>query len=169
MDAFAEALNDLLVNTFHDILKLEEEALRISSASRLSISEMHLLEAIAKGRGQGRSITDIARELDITLPSVTTAVNKLVRKGFVEKVRSEDDKRQVFVVLTRDGKRAETSHRFFHRNMVLGASKGLKEDEKAALLKGLNNLHAFFRSQQEKLVANGEQALEELEESRVML
>ena len=160
MDAFAEALNDLLVNTFHDILKLEEEALRISSGSRLSISEMHLLEAIAKDRAQGRSITDIARELAITLPSVTAAVNKLVKKGYVEKTRSTGDKRQVLVVLTREGKRAETSHRFFHRNMVLNASKGLLEEEKAALLKGLNNLHSFFRTQQSKLLLRNEEAPE---------
>ncbi len=148
MDAFAAALNDLLVNTFHDILKLEEESLNRSSAFRLSINEMHLLEAIAKGKGQGRSITDIARELAITLPSVTAAVNKLARKGYVEKSKDEGDKRLVIVLLTSQGRRAEASHRFFHRNMVNQASKGLREDEKAALLKGLNNLHAFFREQQ---------------------
>lgn len=148
MDAFAAALNDLLVNTFHDILKLEEEALRRSHAFHLSINEMHLLEAVAKGREEGRSITDIARELSITLPSVTAMVNKLVKKGYVEKSKSEGDKRLVIAKLTREGHRAETSHRYFHRNMVNMASQGLNEEERAALLKGLNNLHAFFKSQQ---------------------
>lgn len=151
MDAFATALNDLLVNTFHDILKLEEESLRRNSAFRLSINEMHLLEAISKGGEAGRSITDIARELSITLPSVTAAVNKLVRKGYVEKSKGEDDKRLVIARLTDEGRRAEASHRFFHRSMVHSASHGLKEDERAALLRGLNNLHAFFRAQQDAL------------------
>ena len=151
MDAFAAALNDLLVNTFHDILKLEEESLRRISAFRLSINEMHLLEAIAKGKDEGRSITDIAKELSITLPSVTAAVNKLAQKGYVEKCKSEGDKRLVIVLLTPEGNRAEASHRFFHRNMVNSASQGLLDDEKAALLKGLNNLHAFFRAQQQTM------------------
>ena len=151
MDAFAAALNDLLVNTFHDILKLEEESLRRISAFRLSINEMHLLEAIAKGKDEGRSITDIAKELSITLPSVTAAVNKLAQKGYVEKCKSEEDKRLVIVLLTPEGSRAEASHRFFHRNMVNSASQGLLDDEKAALLKGLNNLHAFFRAQQQTM------------------
>ena len=151
MDAFAAALNDLLVNTFHDILKLEEESLRRISAFRLSINEMHLLEAIAKGKDEGRSITDIAKELSITLPSVTAAVNKLAQKGYVEKCKSEGDKRLVIVLLTPEGSRAEASHRCFHRNMVNSASQGLLDDEKAALLKGLNNLHAFFRAQQQTM------------------
>lgn len=148
MDAFALALNDLLVNTFHDILKLEEESLAKSSANRLSINEMHLLEAIAKGKEHGRSITDIAKELSITLPSVTTAVNKLSKKGYVEKGKAESDKRLVIVYLTQEGRRAETAHRFFHRTMVNAASQALEADEKEALLKGLNKLHAFFKEQQ---------------------
>lgn len=155
MDAFATALNDLLVNTFHDILKLEEESLRRFSAYRLSINEMHLLEAIAKGKGAGRSITDIAKELSITLPSVTAAVNKLAKKGFVEKCKSEDDRRLVIAQLTPEGRRAEASHRFFHRSMVQSASRGLREDEKAALLKGLHNLHAFFKQQQQDMNTDG--------------
>lgn len=151
MDAFAVALNDLLVTTFRDILKLEEEALRRSSEFSLSINEMHLLEAIARDKQNGRSITDIARELNITLPSVTAAVNKLERKGYVEKCRNEGDRRQVLARLTQIGRRAEASHRFFHRSMVSAASQGLQDEERAALLKGLHNLHAFFRSQQQEL------------------
>ncbi len=148
MDAFAAALNDLLVNTFHGILKLEEESLNRISAFRLSIAEMHLLEAIAKGGGGGRSITDIARELSITLPSVTAAVNKLARKGYLNKNRNDGDKRMVNVSLTDEGRRAEAAHRFFHRHMVVSVSRGLGDAEKAALLKGLENLDSFFKAQE---------------------
>ncbi len=144
MDAFATALNELLVNTFHSILKLEEEFLRRIGPYRLSMSEMHLLEAVARGGNEGRSVSDIARELIITLPSVTAAVNKLDSKGFVTKNRSDTDKRSVIVMLTQDGRRAEASHRFFHRHMVTRASEGLADGERDALLRGLNNLRAFF-------------------------
>jgi len=147
MDAFAAALNDLLVNTFHSILKLEEESLSRIGAFPLSISEMHLLEAVGRGKDAGKSITDIAKELSVTLPSVTAAVNKLAKKGYLNKEKCENDRRMVFVRLSEEGRRAEASHRFFHRHMVNSASLDLKEDEKAALIRGLNNLHAFFRSQ----------------------
>ena len=39
--------------------------------------------------------------LKITLSSVTIAVNKLVKKGYVEKIRSEQDGRQVFDIKRR--------------------------------------------------------------------
>lgn len=153
MDAFASALNDLLVNTFRSILKLEEQMLNRLSQDQLSINELHMLEAIAREGDGGRTITDIARELSITLPSVTTAVNKLARKGYVHKHKSDADGRVVFVRLADSGRRAETAHRIFHRRMVSTLSRGLDPQQKQALMAGLQNLLAFFRSQQ----ASGEQ------------
>lgn len=148
MDPFATALNDLLVSTFHSILKLEEESLRRMGHYKLSISEMHLLEAVARGGNAGRSVSDIARELSITLPSVTAAVGKLEKKGFVSKNRSDADKRSVIVTLGPEGRRAEAAHRFFHRHMVSRASENLSAQERDALLKGLNNLRAFFNERE---------------------
>ncbi|MHC1787367.1 MAG: MarR family winged helix-turn-helix transcriptional regulator [Christensenellales bacterium] len=153
MDAFASALNDLLVNTFHSILSVEEASLRRISASRLSINELHLLEVVKKGGPEGCSISDIAKELAITLPSVTTAVNKLARKDFVTKTKAEGDRRLVIVQLTRQGVRAEAAHRYFHRHMVLSVSQGLAPDEREALLRGLEKLQGFFRDQEGLLPA----------------
>ncbi|NLD33777.1 MAG: MarR family transcriptional regulator [Clostridiales bacterium] len=151
MDEFGVALNDLLVNTFNSILRLEEEMLHRISADKLSINELHMLEAVHRQGGEGRSITDLARDLSITLPSVTAAINKLARKGYVIKSRSEQDGRVVIVQLSEEGRRAEAVHRFFHRQMVNRATQGLSQPQKDALLAGLNNLLAFFRSQEEAL------------------
>lgn len=151
MDEFGKALNDLLVNTFNSILRLEEEMLHRISADKLSINELHMLEAVHRQGGEGRSITDLARDLSITLPSVTAAINKLARKGYVIKSRSEQDGRVVIVQLSEEGRRAEAVHRFFHRQMVNRATQGLSQPQKDALLAGLNNLLAFFRSQEEAL------------------
>lgn len=148
MDAFSSALNDLLVNTFHSILSLEEASLRRISDQPLSINELHLLEAVHRGGPEGGSISDIARHLAITLPSVTTAVNKLARKGFVIKRKPEGDRRLVLVELTPQGRRAEAAHRFFHRHMVTSVSEGLSPGERRALLRGLQKLHAFFLDQE---------------------
>ncbi len=151
MDSFGQSLNDLLVNTFRSILRLEEEMLHRISVDKLSINELHMLEAVARTDNPGRSITDIARELGITLPSVTAAINKLEHKRFVSKQRSEQDKRVVIVQLTDMGRRAEAMHRFFHRQMVNKVSQGLSEDQREALLQGLHNLLDFFRAQETAL------------------
>ena len=105
MDAFSRELNILLVDTFRSILKMEERMLKDGSGIDLSIHEMHVLEAVGQG-SRPRTISDIARDLDITLPSATIAINKLARKGYVEKSRGTSDKRQVLVTLTRTESRS---------------------------------------------------------------
>jgi DNA-binding MarR family transcriptional regulator len=151
MDSFSKVLNELLVNTFHSILKLEEDASRSISGNRLSISELHMLEAIRKEEvDKGRTITDLAQDLSITLPSVTVAINKLTEKGYVIKERGRADGRQVHVLLTEAGRRAEAAHRFFHRQMVQNIARDIKEEEREVLLKALKNLQAFFESQEKK-------------------
>ncbi len=157
MDPFSIALNELLVNTFHTILKLEEETLRNMSGDTLSISELHMLEAIHREPEKGRTITDIAQDLSITLPTVTVAINKLQQKGYVRKHKGRDDGRTVRVLLTEEGRRAEAAHRYFHRRMVQAVAKEIPPEEREVLLKGLANLKSFFTGQEQnaRLKADG--------------
>ena len=134
MDPFTNALNDLLVNTFQTILRLEEASLRSMSGEKLSISELHMLEAIHKEPEEGRTITDIAQDLSITLPTVTVAINKLAQKGYVRKHKGRMDGRTVHVLLTETGRRAEAAHRFFHRRMVHAVAQNIPQEEREVLL-----------------------------------
>ncbi len=148
MNAFAAALNDLLVSTFNTILKLEEQTIKNMNGSDLSISELHMLEAVHREPVKGRTITDIAQDLSITLPTVTVAVGKLAQKGYVRKQKGREDGRTVHVLLTEAGRRAEVSHRFFHRQMVQAVTKDIPDAEREVLLKGLRNLKTFIQTQE---------------------
>lgn len=143
-------LNTILVDTFRSILKVEEAALKRDELADLSISEMHLLEAIGKSPN-GRTVSDIASELMVTLPSVTVAINKLAKKGCVEKFKSNHDGRVVYVRLTKLGKKIDSVHRYFHQQMIRAISSRLEEEEKAVLYKGVKALNEFFRVQAEQL------------------
>ncbi|MDD4796256.1 MAG: MarR family winged helix-turn-helix transcriptional regulator [Eubacteriales bacterium] len=146
MNEFAQELNALLVDTFHAIMQVEERMLH-SSALDLSIGELHMIEAIAKNRVQGKTIGDIALEMDLSMPSVTIAINKLVKKGYVEKYRCQQDGRRVFVKVTRQGARADAAHRFFHENMIRSVVKEIAPGEQEVLLKGVKSLNHFFSRQ----------------------
>lgn len=148
MDDFASKMNELLVDTVHSILKVEENMLS-QFQSNLSISEMHLIEAIGKNKETGRTISDIANELSITSASVTVAINKLVKKGYVEKVRCNDDGRVVYAKLTRLGRRMDAAHRYFHEHMVRRISEGMTDIEKQALMRGVDKLNTFFKQKLE--------------------
>lgn len=118
MKPFEEQLNEVIVDTYRSILRVEENILKRSDQTDLSISEIHMLEAVGKGEDRRRTISELAEVLNITLPSVTVAINKLMKKGYVEKVRGEEDGRIVYVSLTRQGRRIDSAHRYFHESMV---------------------------------------------------
>ena len=144
MDAFLLEFNKILVDVYHNILRLEELALRQVIKANLSISEMHMIECVGKGKENGRSISELADDLNITNPSATVSVYKLVKKGFVQKQSSEVDRRVVQVFLTREGNRIDTLHRLYHRNMVKAISDDLTAEEKDILLRSVRRLNEYF-------------------------
>ena len=145
MDEFQRTLNVLLTETYRSILKVEEGMLREHSQLDVTITELHMIEAIAGADEQGLTITDIAQDQSLSLPTVTVAINKLVKKGLVEKVKSAKDGRMVHVRCTRLGQRANTAHRYFPRNMILAVTEDLNQAEKEALMHGTEKIHDFFR------------------------
>ena len=71
-------------------------------------------------------------------------MNSLVKKGYVQRIRSEEDRRVVLVSLTEKGKRAFAHHKRFHDAMIREVLKGLDEKEQEVLRRSLLNLMAFF-------------------------
>jgi DNA-binding MarR family transcriptional regulator len=151
MDPFGSELNELLVKTFRAISAIEEAMLKDMSAGQLTISEMHMIECVGRQSDTGASITDIAQEMGITLPSVTMAVQKLQKKGYVTKAKSAEDGRRVEITLTDAGRRADIAHRYFHRQMVKAVGRGIPEGEKDVLIHCLKNLNAFFQNRADEL------------------
>lgn len=140
-------LNQLLVETFHTILKFEESAIKMSDKMDLSMSEIHLLEAI--GKQNGRTVSDIAEDLDITLPSVTVAVKKLIKKKYVVKHKNEKDKRSVTLHLTEAGEQVNRIHSYFHYRLTKAVVNELTEEERKVMLSGIGKLRDFFATKLE--------------------
>ena len=147
MKPFEEQLNEVIVDTYRSILRVEENILKRSDQTDLSISEIHMLEVVGKGKDRRRTISELAEVLNITLPSVTVAINKLMKKGYVEKVRGEEDGRIVYVSLTRQGRRIDSAHRYFHESMVRSIIRDMTESEMQALYKGVMKLDTFLKEQ----------------------
>lgn len=91
-------VDTLLSDTFNSILRIEERSLKNRLTEGLSIAELHTIVAV--GLHEINSMKVVASRLDVTMATLTAAMNKLERKGFVERSRSEMDRRQVLVQLT---------------------------------------------------------------------
>ncbi len=138
-----EVINDTLVNLFNEILKLEEDVLVTGEFQNISVNDFHVINAI--GMDEVKNMSMVAKQLDITVGSLTTAVNALVRKGYVMRERSETDRRVVTVSLTELGERAYHHHMDFHNHMTDAAVRALGADELPMVTKVLIGLQKFFR------------------------
>ena len=148
MDAY-ETINDILVNLFNEIWKLEEEAIITEEFSDITNNDMHIIEAI--GLSGKSTMSMVAKKLGITAGSLTTAVNSLVNKKYVVRKRSDEDRRVVFIGLTPKGVKAYDHHRDYHMQMTSAVINKLDEEEIPVLLKTLNGLSEFFRGYQKNL------------------
>jgi DNA-binding MarR family transcriptional regulator len=144
MSKTISVLNELLVDIFNDILTIEQRALSEGEFKDLSITEIHTIEAI--GMYEARSMSEVAKDLKITVGTLTTAINNLVKKGYVERKRVEEDRRVVLVQLTKRGKLAYRIHDMFHKNMIRETIRDLSEQEEQVLVGSLEKLNIFFKS-----------------------
>lgn len=141
-------INHVLVKLINEIWELEEKAIITDEFKDLTNNDMHVIEAI--GLGEGRNMSSIARQLNITVGSLTTAMNSLVNKKYVERHRSEEDRRVVFVKLTSKGIKAYHHHEDYHRQMTQAILDKLDEEELPVLMKTLDALSDFFAGYSEK-------------------
>lgn len=144
MSRTINVLNELLVDIFNDILTIEQRALSEGEFKDLSITEIHTIEAI--GMYEARSMSEVAKDLKITVGTLTTAINNLVKKGYVERKRVEEDRRVVLIQLTKRGKLAYRVHDKFHKDMIRSTIEGLSEQEEQVLVESLEKLNIFFKS-----------------------
>lgn len=142
MEDVYRTINNVLVSLINEIWELEEKAIITDEFRDLTNNDMHVIEAI--GTGDGGNMSSIARKLNITVGSLTTAMNGLVNKKYVERHRSEEDRRVVYVKLTQKGIRAYKHHEDYHRQMTQAVMDKLDEKEMPVLLKTLDALSEFF-------------------------
>ena len=139
-----DELNTLLVDTCDSVLRVEEKSLKHVGGGDLSIAEFHTLECIGDGQDNRRTVGEIAEALDVTVPTVTVCVNKLVKKGYVTKTRSEKDARVAIIELTREGRKMNRLHRYFHEQMLLTVKDEFTDEEMEILIRCLRKLNGFF-------------------------
>ncbi|MDD5793434.1 MarR family winged helix-turn-helix transcriptional regulator [Clostridium sp. HCP1S3_B4] len=147
MERTQKVLNQLLVQLFNDILLIEEKTLRNGPLNDLSVTEIHTIEAI--GMYEKKTMSEVAKELNITVGTLTTAINKLIKKGYVERQRTEEDRRVVLVYVTKKGKLAYRLHEKFHKEMINASIDGLDDKQEEILIESLEKLNKFFMTKYE--------------------
>lgn len=142
MDTYA-TLNELLVTLFRDITDIQQNAIITPEFEDITNNDMHVIEAI--GLDEPKNMSTIAKELSVTVGTLTIAMNSLVKKGYVVRQRGETDRRVVYISLSESGRAAYAQHAHFHKQMIDAAINQLEPEEMEVLLKALSKLNIWFR------------------------
>lgn len=142
MNDTRRTLNELLVNLFNNILAIEEANLQNQHVT-LSMTEVHILEAIEKS--ESNMMSAVAKYLMITQGTLTVSVSKLEKKGYVERIKDESDRRIVRLRNTEKATAVLQVHDDFHKQMIDKIVNDLDIEEEQELLKSLYRVSQFFK------------------------
>lgn len=137
-----EVINELLVDLFNHILSIESDVLK-QKGVKLSMTEVHVLEAVRNV--EIATMGNVANKLRVTLGTLTTSVNVLVRKGYIIRERDESDRRKVYLTLTENANGVLKIHEAFHDEMLESVFKDLELEKNEVLMKSLENISEYFK------------------------
>lgn len=141
--------NDMLVEIFNDILNIEENAMQYMGYENVTMTEVHTIDAI--GKNEPKTMGMVAGKLEITVGTLTTAINRLVKKEYVERHRNDNDRRIVLIQLTEKGKLVFDSHEDFHREMIKNLLKDVNLTDDSELIRAMANLRDFFKNKRKEI------------------
>lgn len=139
-------MNELLVRLFRDVMEIEQRALINQDFKDITNNDLHVIEAI--GIGEAKNMSAIAKELSVTMGTLTIAMNSLVKKGYVVRERGKADRRIVYISLSEKGRKAYRHHEQFHHEMIESIMNGLGDRETEALVQALMKLNLWFREKE---------------------
>ncbi len=141
-EVIRKLLNQILKDLFFKILRIQAKIVSRAAEENISRTEMHTLEAIEES--EYVTLTQIADKLCVTKATASVTVKRLVKKGFVKKVKEENDKRISTLKLTQKGENSCSKHREFHEGLVNGILHDFKIEEYPHVVKSLQALLDYF-------------------------
>lgn len=141
MDSLDEILEQSLCKTYTKIIYSEEKILKDMIGDTLSLKEFHTLDVIYYAMAnENNTASNIAKMLGITQGTLTTNIDRLANKGYVNKVKQDNDRRITYINLTREGLNIRQKHENMHLKVIRNAVKNLSTSERVALMNAMNKL-----------------------------
>lgn len=118
-------VNEILEEFYKLFYKTEDMALK-RGIKCLTHTELHLIEAIGE---ESLTMNELADRVGITMGTATVAVSKLTEKRFIARVRSNSDRRKVYVSLTDKGSKALTYHNNYHKMIMSSITENIADKD----------------------------------------
>lgn len=122
---------------------MESQILQDSGYKDLTPNQLECLDIIRQLNNP--SLSEIAAKLAITRPSVTVMIDKLIKRDYVIRVKSDKDRRSAHIHLTEKGQKVTALHSSVHNKIASLVSSGLNPDETRELVKILNKSIQYIK------------------------
>jgi len=116
----------------------EEAAKEQFNLQNLTHIQMHYMETISFLGNP--NITELALNLNLSKPTVKVAVDKLIEKDYVFKIKSDEDRRTAHIHLTEKGNLINQMHDYAHKRIAESFSRKLNNKELATLVALMNKV-----------------------------
>ncbi|MEZ4600033.1 MAG: MarR family transcriptional regulator [Syntrophotaleaceae bacterium] len=113
-----------IVEFYEKLSNWEHEVVR---GSDLTPGQMHAIEII--GHEESLRMKELAEKLGVTTGTLTVTVDRLERKGLLERKPHESDRRSYRVVLTEAGREHFALHHQYHLKLTEEISSALSKAE----------------------------------------
>lgn len=142
-DPMYYSLDKLMSMLFSKSEQMEEDLKKESAIVDLSVKQLQCIELIYQMENPG--LSELAEKLRITKPSVTVMIDKLEEHRYVERIKSDVDRRSAHVHLTEKGLVAGQLHDKLHQKIARELTKTLSESEKEIMVVLLNKAMQSFK------------------------
>lgn len=122
-----EKIVAVLSKLSNSLAEMEELARDDSNLKELTVTQMHYLEVISQLNNP--NVTELATEMQLSKPTVTVALEKLLQKEFVTKVQSDEDRRSSHLHLTKKGMQINQMHEKAHTRFAELMAESLEPAE----------------------------------------
>lgn len=124
------------------ILRWEEQELKRSRFSDLTITEMHTISVISMY--EAPTASELAQQLGVAPGTVTATIDRLCRKGYAKRQPDANDRRVVRIELTRRGRLIYRIQQAYHDRMANSFLKDIDDQYLGTVQQSLNNLEEFL-------------------------
>lgn len=125
-----------------------KSGMRNSRPSYLSVPQFRVLAFVK--HHEGASLSDAAEHIGLTLPSMSKAVDAMVKRGLIERKTSEEDRRRMTLALTEAGLEVFQTTTDATRARIAGLLGELTPDQCSEVMNAANTLKSLLSNKIEE-------------------
>ena len=131
----------------------------------LKLSKTELFALLYLTRKEQTTMSELADTIGVPMSTATGLVDRLVRKSYVQRVRSEEDRRIVMLALTEKGERLVDEFKDIMSRYMSRIMEGLTKEEQQQLM--AIALKVFRNLQEQKEISSTDQAADTREVTHI--